>query len=461
MRATRSLSNSPRPLRLAAVAAAVMVLVLPGTGRAGTANPDLDPTFGDAGRALTGFTHYAGASDVALVSGGRILAAGTRIFDHFKLALARYRPNGDLDTTFGDNGRVVVGFPGHDLEAGALAVLPSGRFVVGGTLDSQRPRQPATFALVGFLANGDLDAGFGNGGRVAAHLPPGRWNLSSLVRQADGRLLAVGWRQRPVVSRFAAVRFLPDGSIDRTFGNDGHLTTAFPEDADPTKDRSVANDVALDVHGRAVVVGWETNDGCRFRWAIARYLPNGDLDRSFGRDGRVTTEFAQNNARASAVEIGDDDRITVAGSNDFLSCQSPQVHFGTAAVARYLPGGRLDSSFGGDGKVSTRFLGSRKTTPVYYDLALDEGGQIAATGNAVRPAHNDVLVIVGGYLRDGSLNTAFSDDGRATDEGPREYALASALFVDPNGRPIVAGTDGGVGNDGRFMIDGFVAPGAG
>jgi uncharacterized delta-60 repeat protein len=461
MHATRSGSKA-RWLSATGIAAVVAFVVPQAAASAGVTNPDLDQTFGTAGRAATTFPGAAGAVDLAFTR-GRILVAGTVGTQHGndKIALARYGPNGHLDTAFGNQGRAIVAFKDHDVQADALLAFSSGRFVVGATLDPNGPGE-ATFALVGFKQNGTLDTGFGDGGRAVADLPSGSWFLSSLTRQVDGNLLAAGWRAKGVVSNFALVRFMPNGSLDGSYGTGGHVVIGFP--AGPgIRTESAANGLTLDVAGRAVAVGWTTSDDCHFRWALARFQPNGTLDTSFGGgDGKVTTEFANNDARASAVAFGDDNTLTVVGTNHSVGCGGEaQPTTGTAAVARYLSGGALDSTFGGDGRVSTTFLRTKNSAPVYRDFTLEEGGQIAATGAADVPKENRSLVIVGEYLRDGSLNTTFSGDGRASARGPYAHSSARGLFEDPNGRPTVAGASSGPGNPSLFLVERFKASGAG
>lgn len=96
-------------------------------------NPDgsLDGTFGTGGKVTTDF---GGSADVARADtiqlNGKILAAGRSGFDDF--ALARYDPDGSLDTTFGTGGKVTTDIAGSFEEATAIALQSDGRIVVGG-----------------------------------------------------------------------------------------------------------------------------------------------------------------------------------------------------------------------------------------------------------------------------------------------------------------------------------------
>jgi uncharacterized delta-60 repeat protein len=115
----------------------------------------LDSAFGDGDEAATYFTWNSqdAAYAVAIQSDGKIVAAGdcfgTDYHDHF--ALARYKPNGSLDTTFGSLGKVTTEFTTRsDDVAFAVAIQPDGRIVAAGrfspsTISSQ-------FALARYLA---------------------------------------------------------------------------------------------------------------------------------------------------------------------------------------------------------------------------------------------------------------------------------------------------------------------
>lgn len=124
------------------------------------------------------------------------------------------------------------------------------------------------------------------------------------------------------------VVFAQPGYLDRGFGNAGKVTTAF--------NFASAVGVALQSKGRIVAAG---NDS-PWRAVLARYLPDGRLDRSFGIGGKV---YGTTNLRALAIAIQLDDRIVVAGSSCVTICGF--------TVVRYMPNGSLDTSFDGDGKV--------------------------------------------------------------------------------------------------------------
>src|SRR5690606_19865581 len=90
---------------------------------------------------------------------------------------------------------------------------------------------------------------------------------------------------------FAVARYLPDGSPDPSFGTNGKLTTAVGLEVDS------ANAVVIQSDGK-LVVGGESYRGTQFGidFALARYHANGSLDTSFGDQGIVVTPIASNGA---------------------------------------------------------------------------------------------------------------------------------------------------------------------
>src|SRR5438552_15025791 len=100
-----------------------------------------------------------------------------------------------------------------------------------------------------------------------------------------------------------------------------------------------ARGVALDSAGRIIAVGRANND-----FAVVRYESDGSLDPAFGDGGVVLTHFGSLGFDgARAVEIDRSNRVVVAGDG----FGSPTAR--GFMVARYLPDGSLDRTFGRGG----------------------------------------------------------------------------------------------------------------
>ena len=155
----------------------------------------------------------------------------------------------------------------------------------------------------------------------------------------------------------------------------------------------------------------------------------GDLDPSFGRDGKVTTDFAGGGDQAQAVAIQGDGKIVAAGIDRNLS------GVGDFALARYNPDGSLDTTFDTDGLVTTDFIGQ---TDQAYAVAIQGDGKIVAAGRAFLGSTREEFALAR-YNPDGSLDTTFDGDGKVTTDFAAFNDNARAVVIQGDGRIVAAG----------------------
>ena len=172
--------------------------------------------------------------------------------------------------------------------------------------------------------------------------------------------------------------------------------------------------MAIQADGKILVAGV----GMR-NFAVARYNSNGTLDTSFDGDGKLTTDFGGSDY-VSGMAIQADGKIVVAGgsNSDF-------------AVARYNSNGTLDTSFDGDGKLTTDFRG--------YDLANTMA--IQADGKILVAGGSDSDFAVARYNSNGTLDTSFDGDGKLRINFSDGYDFANSMAIQTDGRIVLAGTN--------------------
>src|SRR2546423_4005421 len=131
--------------------------------------------------------------------------------------------DGGLDPTFGANGTVVTDFITTDDFLDRVAVQPDGKIVAIGM--SSGPYFPR-FALARYNPDGSLDRTFGIGGKITTFFSYGRETATGLLILPDGKILISGRIEKPSKSdsSFALVRYNSDGSLDTTF-RQGRLVT--------------------------------------------------------------------------------------------------------------------------------------------------------------------------------------------------------------------------------------------
>ncbi|MGF1471805.1 MAG: hypothetical protein ACFB50_08705 [Rubrobacteraceae bacterium] len=340
----------------------------------------LDSSFGTNGTVVTDIgTDGSQASGVVLQPDGKIVAAGfaedgpgDRSF-----ALARYNPNGSLDTTFNPTGSTPgtvttdVGESGNSV-AGGVALQPDGKIVAAGfAADSSGGGE---FALARYNPNGSLDTTFGTNGTVVTDVGSEGSQIDGVALQPDGKIVAAGFTGDGRSSNeFALARYNPNGSLDPTFNptgaTPGIVTTSVGGSGD-----SQAKSVALQPDGKIIAAGYARDGSGDQEFALARYDPNGSLDSGFGNDGLAITDVGSGDSVAFDVALQPDGKIVDVGETGGNS--APQEF----ALARYNPNGSLDGSFGNNGLVTTNVGGSGLSFA--FAVALQPDGKIVVAGFA-------------------------------------------------------------------------------
>jgi uncharacterized delta-60 repeat protein len=232
-----------------------------------TAAGALDADFGTGGKVTTSFAGNATERVYALAlqpvgNETRIVAVG----GEGRFIAARYTAAGQLDGTFGNGGRVHTLFTSVIGAANAVATAADGKLVVAGHIGND-------LAMVQLDMNGALDAGFGTGGKVVAPLSAGNWDqATSIVRQADGKLLLGGWVYDGVTSNgdFALLRYGADGTPDPTFGTAGKSIVSLAANARSDSGRAIALQADDRVPTVRVLQAGEASDG-GYKFGLLRY----------------------------------------------------------------------------------------------------------------------------------------------------------------------------------------------
>lgn len=339
---------------------------------------------------------------------------------------------GDLDPTFGMGGMVLTDFSGSQDQGHAIAVQPDGKMIIGvSTLVNG-----GDFALARYDRNGNLDPSFGSGGKVLTDFDGlgGRDGVSDVALQPDGKIVAVGATIPRFRSAVALARYNSDGSLDATFGSGGKVVTAV------TPLDSAAHAVTIQPDGKLVVVGSAfTSFSSRPKsdFAIIRYNPNGGLDSTFGNGGIATTNFHQFMNQANDVAIQPDGKIVVGGVSQLVVVIA-SIDILLPVLARFNRDGSLDTGFGTAGKVIVD--GSSQDFTAGH-IALQADGKIISAGgfiNSSMPVTSDNFSLVR-YNPDGSRDSSFGTQGRATADFYSDDDWVTDLTIDPLGRVVAVG----------------------
>jgi uncharacterized delta-60 repeat protein len=236
-------------------------------------HPDgsLDNSFDGDGILTTDFFGNTDEAHAVAIQAGKIVVAGFAQVNGFNydFALARYNPNGSLDNSFGGgDGKATTDFFGGDDGALSMVLQPDGKIVAAGAFYSAG--QGYDFGLVRYLFNGDLDTSFDNDGLQAVNFVGGTATevAYGVTRQPyDGKIVAVGYAPVGGVNDFALVRLNLNGSLDGSFGVGGKVNHDFGGGV------ALGYGVAVQADGKIVAAGTAyMGEPNSYDYALARYL---------------------------------------------------------------------------------------------------------------------------------------------------------------------------------------------
>ncbi len=349
----------------------------------------LDRSFGGKGFVLTRPAgHRGNANAVAVGKKDKAVAAGA---SGGGFGVVRYTRHGKVDSSFGGDG-VKTLFGDGNAGAFAVDVGKQGAVVAAGQVCHRHTG--CFFAVAKYDSKGRLDKGFGHDGRVELGFGTGDSTATSVAFTRQGKIVVAGYTCRTTVDcDFALAQLLPNGDPDPLFGSsgDGKVVTSFQDPAgDPISTKARA--IAIDSRGRIALSGAPSG-----RWTLlALYKPRGHLVRSFGNDGKVVKDLPHMNG-VEGLAADANDKIVAVGVDR-------GTRGGRWALARFGKDGGLDSSFGNDGSVVTGFPGPRVAAAL--DVAIDSRNRIVVTG----PPYFSLAR----YQPNGKLNKSFGHDGRVT-----------------------------------------------
>lgn len=337
-------------------------------------NGILDPSYGTQGLAsiyIKGRVNrflisIAQQSDGKFITGGGSEDSASAVAREDFL-IVRQNYDGSLDTSFNHVGYAIADFyHGFDYVS-SIAIQQDGKIIAGGTVGNDN------FGMVRINTNGTTDSSFCNCG-TGLEMPSIVGSLgitgSAIVLQPDGKILVGGNANLYSINVFLLMRFNANGTLDSSFGTNGITLTNFSNTYD------AINALSLLPDGKILAAGTVGIYGGAF--GIARYMSNGTLDSSFGGSGLTATVVdSTTNNIATCMGIEPDGKIVLAGRSFNSSVYM-------LSVARYIPNGVIDSSFGTNG-ITYRQIGSQddiKALQIQKNGKIVVGGSIQTT-NAV------------------------------------------------------------------------------
>lgn len=439
----------PIPASFARILLAALALSVFAAASAHAEDGDPDPTFDGDGRAWHIWSDsfvQAETTAVAALRDGSIVTAGwvDRGDDNRDFALAKFRADGSLDTAFGDQGTRVVAFdlePGGNDRAFGVFELPDGKLQVVGAAGIGAPPYdlPASLRLT---ANGQLDAGYGTGGKawLASH-PLGKgasFFFSHAAHGADGRIVLAGLCTscgQGGLPDVLALRLTASGQADPSFGNQGWYSFGRIAPDDTWMIERVSA-VAIDRAGRVLLAGHEethTDPDERQRPLLLRLTAQGQADAAFAQDGLLVLDMLGSwSAAAIAADPGNDSAVLALNITNM-----PAVVPSTFLI-RVRSTGVLDTVFGDGGMVGLQWAEGNAVNA----LAIGADRRINAAGWVDPDGAAQAYFFAARVLHDGMLDASFDGNGvrqLAMPIDTNTHARVSALALS-GGRQVLAGS---------------------
>jgi uncharacterized delta-60 repeat protein len=282
-----------------------------------------------------------------------------------RFAIARFRVNGTLDTSFSGDGKLLVKFRGYDSSFGStLALQDDGKILVGGGTGDDASID-WKWALVRLKTDGSIDKAYGGGdGRVLTDFAANDDGIADMLLQPDGRLVAGGWSVNAAGgnTRSAFARYRSSGALDRSFSGDGKKVIDVSTDANDELE-------GLEIRPDGKIVGVVGVGDTPI--ALVRLTSHGAGDTSFSGDGELIVDPYPGGLGDADLDLAAGNKLVVTvGTFDNM-----------IFLARFKPNGDLDTGFGGgDGFIVTTFPGATQSR--VFSSAIQANGRILVAGFA-------------------------------------------------------------------------------
>jgi uncharacterized delta-60 repeat protein len=296
-----------------------------------------------------------------------------------------------------------------------MRVVTVGREWFGGQQDLSISR---------FNADGTTDTTFGTSGNVRVDV--GTVDIAKAVAiEPDGHIL-VAAKTNATVDVTSIVRLTSSGAIDTSWGTGGRVDLDLrAASAEEPRAMVLLGDGSIMLAGS---VGGANDDGY-----VAKVLPSGGLDTSYGVSGIRTFDVSGLDDEVEAMRIQPDGKVVLGGFT-----REPIYNRDDMLAVRLTTGGALDTTFSGDGIATLDYSASGDHWDKAWGVALQADGRIVLAG-ASQPTFTNDAAMFARLLPNGTLDTTFGTNGRTISDPTGVDDDALTVDVLPDGSIAAAG----------------------
>jgi uncharacterized delta-60 repeat protein len=321
---------------------------------------------------------------------------------------------GSLDLNFNASGYIISPVIVNGVHgasgAGGLVVLKDNSVVMVGSTYITPQRY---FSILKYLDNGELDSSFGNNGVALIDVGWGDDYASCISTDKDNKFVVGGYSFNGEYNDFGIIRLNSDGSIDKTFGDSGKVIVPTGKSDSYINDITVLSDNSIVVVGKAFMTD-------NYDFTIYKLLSNGKPDTSFGNNGLVSYNFGTSFDEATKVQVLENEKLIVGGIS--YNGQNNDI-----TIALLTNTGQLDTTFNHTGYNTWDYQGKTNT---FSDMTVAPSGSVYLTGYTTIPGL--YAPYVAKFTKNGVIDSTFATKGVLTYSIGEINAYGISISVDNN-----------------------------
>ena len=316
----------------------------------------------------------------------------------------------------------------------SLEVNQNCEIYVTGT--TSKMHDPTDYLFLKFKPDGKLDNSFSDNGHMMFDIDAGIDEGNQVLLTNDNKII-IGGRSNhgvdigTVLFDYSLAKFNDNGMLDKSFGGEGKVITDFGYRDDAINKLIPNDEKTFYAIGRA-------SNGTDDDFAVARYDYDGNLDYSFNNIGRVWIDFGMSDDVAYTAEKTDEGDIIIGGSSN--SGATPKVAF-----AKIKSDGSLDTSFGDNGLKVWKF----SPPGLIYDLDIN-GNDVYASGFIDNLETFNILVTK--FNLQGIIDKNFGKNGTKIFSEFDSDSISTSIYIINSNQILLAGTIKNTKNEDAALI---------